>query len=220
MKGKLVTFPFVAFVTLKMMSPGEVMACSPAGMEISTLSGPVYCTVKLAGATWNWNAIPGLEIDAEVQAVIDDVAPMPMRISSAEKAEEVIPCARKPYDSLHAIFLQVSRIRFVWSTSSSKSKMSRETNTAANNVATLPMRRVHAKPWMLPLPSCVRTRAAMIVVTFESRIAEKARAEPVAHDCLGRLAQPRLLLHPLEDQHVRVNGHTDGEHETRDGGRG
>ncbi len=31
---------------------------------------------------------------------------------------------------------------------------------------------------MLPLPSWVRTRAAMIVVTFESRMAEKARENP------------------------------------------
>ncbi len=46
--------PFFELVTEKMMSPGEVRAASPAGMEISTLSGPVYCTVKLAGATWNW----------------------------------------------------------------------------------------------------------------------------------------------------------------------
>ena len=60
----------------------------------------------------------------------------------------------------------------------------------------------------------------MIVVMFESAMARNARSKPGFHHRLRGLAQPHLLLHPLEDQHARVHGHADVQHEARDGGQG
>ena len=42
----------------------------------------------------------------------------------------------------------------------------------------------------------------------------------MAHDGLVGLPEPRLLFHPLEDQHIRVHGHPDGQDEARDGREG
>ena len=55
--------------------------------------------------------------------------------------------------------------------------------------------------------------------TFESRIEFQARLKP-ASMAAGALTEPQLLLHPLEDEDVRVDRHADRQDEGGDAGQG
>ena len=58
--------------------------------------------------------------------------------------------------------------------------MVRDTKTAVNMLARMPMDRVTAKPLTGPVPNWKRKSAAIRVVMFASRIVPKARANPVS----------------------------------------
>jgi hypothetical protein len=60
------------------------------------------------------------------------------------------------------------------------SKIKWETNTAVNILAVMPIIRVTANPLIGPVPNWKRKIAAIIVVTFASRIVLKAREKPAA----------------------------------------
>ncbi len=92
-----------------------------------------------------------LEIHPEVEPVIDDVSANADQDQQCREAEKEEARLGELDDSLHASFLQETWIFFTLSTSTLKSKIRRETNTAEKSVARLPTVRVTAKPWMLPL---------------------------------------------------------------------
>ena len=82
------------------------------------------------------------------------------------------------------------------------------------------MIRTSAKPWIVDEPNEYRMPAVIRLDTFESRIEFQAREKPASTAALQRLAEPQLLLRPLEDEDVRVDRHADREHEAGDAGQG
>ncbi len=60
----------------------------------------------------------------------------------------------------------------------------------------------------------------MIVVRLESKMAEKAREKPREIGAQDVLADGQLLLDPLEDEDVGVDGHADGQDDAGDAGQG
>ena len=58
--------------------------------------------------------------------------------------------------------------------------MVRETKTAVNMLARMPIDRVTAKPFIGPVPKLKRKRAAISVVKLASRMVPNAREKPVS----------------------------------------
>ena len=93
--------------------------------------------------------------------------------------------------------------------------------TIALNIETrTPMIRTRAKPRIVDEPKRYRIVAVIRLDTFESRIEFQARPKPASTAGGQRLADPHLLLHPLEDQDVGVDRHADREDEAGDAGEG
>jgi hypothetical protein len=101
-----------------------------------------------------------------------------------------------------------------------KSKIQRLTKRAVNIDEKMPTIRVTAKPRIGPVPNWNRKRAAIRVVTLASRIEERAFSNPVAMAELHRAALAELLADALEDQHVGVHRHADGQDDAGDAGQG
>ena len=104
-----------------------------------------------------------------------------------------------------------------WTTSRS---IVRLTVTAENIETSTPMIRTSAKPRMTDEPNRNRIEAVIRLDTFESRIDVPGPVEARLDRRRQRLADPQLLLHPLEDQDVRVDRHADRQDEARDAGQG
>ncbi len=68
----------------------------------------------------------------------------------------------------------------------------------------------------MPVPSKNSTPAPTIVVTWLSKTDVNARRKPIFTAARSDLAGPQFFFEPLEDQHVRVDRHTDREHEAGD----
>jgi hypothetical protein len=60
----------------------------------------------------------------------------------------------------------------------------------------------------------------MTVVTLPSKIALNAFVAEFDRRAHADVAEPQLFSNALEDQHVGVDGHTDGEHDAGDAGQG
>ena len=128
-------------------------------------------------------------------------APAPMATNSS---------SRIPYN--HGLRAQSKR---------TTSRMIERVTTIALNIETrTPMIRTRAKPRIADDPSEYRIVAVMSDDTFESRMEFQARLKPASTAAGRDLPTPQLLLHPLEDEDVRVHGHADREHEARDAGQG
>ena len=91
---------------------------------------------------------------------------------------------------------------------------------AVNMLAAMPMIRVTAKPLMGPVPNWNRNTAEMTVVRLESKIVQNAFLKPASMADLGDLPEVEFLADALEDQHVGVHGHADGQDDAGDAGQG
>ena len=103
-----------------------------------------------------------------------------------------------------------------WRRDSTSSNIVRETNTAVNTFDSSPKDSVVAKPRIGPVPNWNRNAAAMSDATCVSRMVRKTRSKPAATACFAPLAVRQLFLDALEDQHVRVDAHADGQDEAGD----
>ena len=77
-----------------------------------------------------------------------------------------------------------------------------------------------AKPLMGPVPNWKRKAAAMSAVAWVSRIVIQTRSKPFCDGRAHGLAVPQLLADALEDEHVRVDPHADGQDDAGDAGQG
>ena len=71
------------------------------------------------------------------------------------------------------------------------------------------MIRTRAKPLTSSVPTNQRTTPESIVVRFESRIVDQALPKPLRICWASGWPAVAFLPHPLEDQHVGVDGHAD-----------
>ena len=78
---------------------------------------------------------------------------------------------------------------------------------------------VTAKPLIGPVPNWNRKSAETIVVTLESMMVAKARWKPRSTADAHGLAELQLLADALEDQHVGVDRHADGQDHAGDAGQ-
>ena len=100
---------------------------------------------------------------------------------------------------------------------SQNSKITRETKTAVNRFQSMPMIMVRAKPLTSSVPDRVEHDGREQVGDVRVEDRHPGAVEPVA-DLLGQAGPALLLLaHPLEDQHVGVDGHADRQGQARPG---
>ena len=100
-----------------------------------------------------------------------------------------------------------------------RSNSQRLTKTAVNMEASRPIDRVTAKPWIGPVPNWNRKSAAIRVVRLASMIDDSALSKPASIADAHRPAGAQLLADALEDQHVGVDRHADGEDDAGDAGQ-
>ena len=98
--------------------------------------------------------------------------------------------------------------------------MTRETKTAVNRLASRPTVSVVAKPLTGPVPNMNRMAAETMVVTCVSMMVTQALRKALVHRRRGRLSGANLFPDALEDQHVRVHAHADGQNDSGDAGQG
>ncbi len=99
---------------------------------------------------------------------------------------------------------------------SSYSKIVRETNTAVKTLAAKPIIKVIAKPFTGPSPNKNRKAHDTMVVTWVSTIVHQALPNPASTAAAYRLSGPQLFADALENQHVGIDRHTDGENDAGD----
>ena len=100
------------------------------------------------------------------------------------------------------------------------SKITRETKTDVNRLAARPKLRVTANPRTGPVPNREQDDGGNDRghVGIDNR--DPGVSEALVHRRRRCLAVPQLLANALEDQHVGIHAHTDGQDDTRDSGQG
>ena len=93
----------------------------------------------------------------------------------------------------------------------SQSKATRDTNTDVNRLVISPITSVAAKPFTAGVPKKNRKAHETTVVTCVSTSVSKAFENPAASAAAGGLAAAQLLANALENQHIAIHRHTDGE---------
>ena len=103
---------------------------------------------------------------------------------------------------------------------STRSNNQRLTKTAVKMEAMRPMVSVTANPLIGPVPNWNRKSAEIRVVTWVSMIEVNARSKPMVDRRADGSPGAHLLPDALEDEHVGVHRHADGQDDAGDAGQG
>ncbi len=165
------------------------------------------------------------EIDVEREVVPEEDGEKAGNAEDQREAEE-IPLLSQPVDfwimkQFHLRFrLQIEigspcSLRLRWA-----SKMTRETKTAVNRLASRPKVRVTAKPLTGPVPKMKRMSGRHDGGDVGVDDGRPGMAKALIDRGRGRLAGAEFFTDALEDEHVGVDAHADGEDDAGDAGQG